>query len=677
MRIVSVILIVLGGAACGGGAEGTVSDFGGTGPAAVRRTAALQVTFPPGGSTTDAAATMVCGRVTGGPVDAVLVNGHPARSDDGYQTWVCELPLEPGFNDIAIECVESNGNRLVETGPRVHRGDTKLSAPTDAAAYSGGIAVLDLKADSILAYDLESGAGHIVSGPDVGSGIGFVNPVFMALCPDASHAVVFDIEDCRVVSVDMATGARTLLSDVNAPGGDLVVRVPIATDGAYAYLPVARAMFGVDLRTGAREVLWRAQLPDYSAGSSGIASLSGFALERTTGRFVVVDGLGDQLWTVTPTGVHELVSPSSSRAPIGTSGLIALTSRRTALVEGAGHTLVEIDLRHGARRTISLERSVLEGATSFAWIGDRLIVTESWRGLVHRIDPASGTVETVLSATAGTGVDVRALAPAIAADGAGTVVVDTASATIVEFDYDSGRRDAVADGLVDFPVSDARSIDLVAGTREAIVLDRVAGIVRVDLDGGTANVVSADLVQQPAAVRVDEVNYRGIVLDTFASTGSIVAVDLDTGKREVVAPAPPGPRVFEFGANGGLALHPDGDTAYVARPDAVLERIDLITGARTSVHIVGPQLSAPTDAVYDSAGRCVLVLDRGRGAILAVDPASGESRTVSGPGRGLGPALLAPESIALDPTRNVAHVVDGNRTLAIELETGARVLTIR
>ncbi len=667
MRIVVLILIVSVGTACGGGGGGTDDDVSGSAPTPVFQSAALRVTFPPGGSTTDAAATMVCGRVSGGPVDAVFVNGHPAQSSDGYRTWVCEVPLDPGFNDIAIECVEPDGDRIAEAGPRVYRGVVDLVAPTDAAAFSGGIAVLDLKSDTVLTFDIESGAGRLVSGAGVGGGVDFVEPRFLTVSPDETTAVVFDAEQSRVVSVNMATGARMIASILTRGAGQRITG--IATDGVHAYFPIGRTMIRVDLRSGVREPLWEAHRP---CSQNGVGVLSGFALDRGTGRFIVVDGLANQLWMVTNDGVHDLVSPATKGAAFSQSGLVALTDRGSAVVDGGHSMLIEVDLRSGARRLITLDPGAVLEPTSLSWHDGRLLVAEASRGLVHRVDLASGSVETVLSAA-----PVIALAPAVGAVDSGSLVVDTSNSTVVEVDYETGLPTIVAEiprGVVDgtFP-----AIDRDEQSGQALLLNPGTGLILVDVEDGSATVLDGGSAHQPAALRVDETNNRGIVLDTFASTGSIVSIDLESGEHEILVPAPAGPRVFEFGHTGGLALHPDGDTAFVARPDAVLESVDLVRGTRNPVPVVGPSLSRPTDAAYDPTGRCVLVLDEGRRGIIAVDPTSGESRIVSGIGHGMGPAFEAPRSIAVDPTRNIAHVVDGNRMLAVELETGARVITVR
>ncbi len=629
-------------------------------------------------STTDDAATMVCGRVAGGPVDAVFVNGHSARSEDGYRNWVCEVPLDPGFNDIAIECIESGGGRIVEDGPRVYRGDTRLGAPTDAVAYAGGIAVLDLRSDSIRAYDIDSGAGTVISGQGVGSGVEFSDPALMAVSPDERTAVVFDRKECRVIEVDLATGDRTLISETTVSGPDVVVRGSLSTDGAYAYLMDRRSLVGVKLWNGHRETVWRALPPPCSTGTIGIGAVAGVALDPVTSKFVVADSEADQLMTISATGQHELVSAASPGASIARSHLIAVTPRRSAVVVGTEpDTLLEIDLRNGVRRVIRITPNAIQAPASIASIADHVVVTEPTRGLVHRVELATGKVETVLSDELAGGVRVRELAPTIAVDGGGALVVERSTATVVGVNYETGRRDRITRAAVGFEGSAPPLVEVIDGAEQAILLGPGGGIVRVDLDDGTSSTLGGGSIHRPAAVRVDETHNRGIVLDTFASTGSIVSIDLDTGAHEVLATAPPGPRVFDFGDTGGLALCPDGDTAYIARPDAVLEKIDLATGARTAVQVVGPRLIAPTDAVYDPVGRCVLVLDEGRHEIVAVDPLTGESRTVSGPGRGGGPAFETPRSIAVDPLRNVAHVIDGNRVLAIELETGTRVLTVR
>ncbi len=667
MRIVGSTLIALGVAACGGGGpDGEI--VGGPGVAPATLSAALQVTFPPGGSATDGAATMVCGRVTGGSADAVYVNGHLATTVDGFATWVCKVPLIPGPNDVTIEAIESDGGRSVEVGPVVHRQDLVVRAPIDIAGHAGGIVMLDRVSKTIVAHDLDAAVAEVVSGQGVGRGVGFVEPLFMAVTSDQKDAFVFDASECRVIRVDMATGDRTLVSDRTFAGLDIYSSDAILADESATFILVGSAIIRVDSWTGGRDV--------FAMGS--VANVTGTAFDAVESRLLVVDSGLNKLSAIrVPSGRVEIISGPDANVPIATSRGLALTPRRTALVFGAQpNTIVEIDLGNGARRTWTIPLGAIRNPGSLAYVDGRLFVTELARGLIHRVDLAAGTVET-LHGRVGHGVELGELGVAIGISDGQALILDSVNATVVGVDLDTGARGVVSKHPAPLTRADSAPVfDIMDGAHEAIVLDRGSGLlVRLDLESGEATTVASEPVYWGSAIRIDEVHNRGVVLDSLASTGAIVTIDLDTGVSEVVADAKPGFRVFEFGDTGGLALHPDGETAYLARPDAVVEKIDLETGERIQVLVTGTPLAVPTDAVYDPAGEQILVLDKERREVVAIDPETGISQTISGGGHGAGPALRAPESFVLDVARNVLHMIDDNRVLAIELTTGARVVT--
>ena len=214
-------------------------------------------------------------------------------------------------------------------------------------------------------------------------------------------------------------------------------------------------------------------------------------------------------------------------------------------------------------------------------------------------------------------------------------------------------------------------------------------VAAIDLATGDRTVLAATLLGEaqssPRAMTVDPTNDRVLV----ETQGSVVAIDLASGTPSVLSPfGAPGP-AFESDPLGG-ALDAKHGRLLVTDPGAgAIVAVDLVSGARAQVFGLGrgkgDVLNGPAAIVQEPSSGGALVGDGGR--LVAIDPATGDRRVVSGRTDsnetiGSGPALTGVTGIAMDPAGRRALVCDvsgsgwyaTSRVLAVDLTDGNRVL---
>jgi chloramphenicol 3-O-phosphotransferase len=84
--------------------------------------------------------------------------------------------------------------------------------------------------------------------------------------------------------------------------------------------------------------------------------------------------------------------------------------------------------------------------------------------------------------------------------------------------------------------------------------------------------------------------------------------------------------------------------------------------------------SDPTDLAVDGAHGRLLSVRWNFEGVLAIDIGTGARTVLSSKDRGVGPRIGFPRSIDVDPAANIAYVASTRGILAVDLETGDRVL---
>lgn len=575
--------------------------------------------------------------------------------------------------------------------------------------------VMDSALDVLLAVDNATGERTVLSSDDVGSGTEFSKGIALALDADGQRVLVLDEGLPGVLAVDLATGDRTVVADAaTGQGTALVTPVSMVLDAVTdpenpralvldvdaTTVPGERSvtLYAVDLATGDRTVI-----SDNSADGTNLSNpgtmvldttgegaptrvlvldstLDGvLAVDLTTGTrsSVSVDGAADGPQLSVPTSLALEVSDSGARALVLDSGLDALLA---------------VDLATGARSVVT-EVAVGEGPV----LGDpsavlldpqsgkegRAVVVDTEQAACIVVDIATSERTEVSSDAVGSGPEfdtpravsldvpvgpqgqVTAVDRVIVADSAEgedvllSVNLGTGERTMLtDSSTSSGPRFQNVEAVAMQPAIEAANLPY----RALVVDSGLNALIAVDLATGNRLRVSDPTLgtgpelDVPKAVAAElDVSTglptgRALVLD--AGLGAVLAVDLTTGDRSVIADASTG-----TGPN-------------LDEPVAML--------LETKRATVQDQESGESVAIYVATGRA-LVLDEGLGALLAVDLGSGTRNELSGPDFGNGPELSRPVSIALDAANERVVMVDEglDSLLMIDLRTGERVVISR
>ncbi len=235
--------------------------------------------------------------------------------------------------------------------------------------------VIDSSLSSVLAVDLDTGARTILSDGAIQASNPLLYPSGITLDAANNRALVTiqGLPDCchAVMSVDLDTGARTILSDNASPdssnpfGRPLGIELDSANDRALVLADPfwgGEALLTVKLETGARTILSNFETPDSSNPFSYPVSI---ALDSSNNRALVVDasrfyGIGLRSITSVDLGTGARTILSDGATPdthnwLYSPGGIALDAarNRALVVDRQSKAVVAVELTSGERVIVS------------------------------------------------------------------------------------------------------------------------------------------------------------------------------------------------------------------------------------------------------------------------------------------------------------------------------------
>jgi DNA-binding beta-propeller fold protein YncE len=616
---------------------------------------AASIAFPLPVGMTEAASITVRGTASPGAtgsIRAVRVNGIGAISGNDYLDWTVEIPLALGPNVVRVETEDDLGN-------------------VDPEAASVSI----LRA-SPLVFEPGSIAVNLIG----------------------TQAVVFDVLTDGLMTMDPATGERTLIADdVTGMGGDIgrleQLALNAAGDTVYAVDSPAVTVVAIDVATGDRTVISGGSV----GGGEALQVPIGLALDEANGKLLVGDDGADRLFAVDLaggqrtllSGLDPLGTPVGAGPAFATIEAIAFDAlnNRVLVADSGLAALVSVDLATGDRSILSSNETVGAGPPlSFpvgvalgANAGEAFVADRNLGAIVH-VDLATGDRAVVSDGVTGTGVPLSGLeAVAVHPDGQRVFATDSTHLVPIAIDVVTGARSLVTPASVGSGPrpGDPQGVVLDAARGRLLISDDVLrGVLAVDLATGNRAPLGEDNsvpLNNPESIALDPAGNRAVVLDS--DLDGCIAVDLGTGARTVLSSdaVGGGPDMQE---PQGLALDASGTTAWVGDPSrgGTVFTVDLVSKLRVyladNTTGAGIQLEVPEALILDQARNRVLVADSATGAVIAVDLATG-NRTAVGTG-GEGPVITVPLGIAL-ATPDTALVYDDTEDyLLLDLVTGTR-----
>lgn len=493
-----------------------------------------------------------------------LVAGH-GRGAGGSLAGVQDIVFDPSGSRAFVL---STGNYIFDvdlaTGDRDPVFDNR---PGPQIVFSSGatmafdeagrrLLVADPVQRALIEVELDGptrGRSEYFSGRGAGSGVAFVRPQSVVVDPVGRRALVVDHEAGSVVAVDLSNGARTTMRAGLALPRSIAIDVPtqrvFVVDAGPADLLEITALGTREVSSGVRRV-----------GSGPLLhSAERIEMDASTGHVLVLDTTAAALVGVDPGSGDRIARyrVSAGRGPAfrGPSGIVRdLVGRRALVVDRTAAAVFAVDMATG-------ERVLLSSARESIGSGDSLEAP-----VAIALDRARG----------------RAL------------VTDLDGVTAI--DLVSGDRRQLSTGLsgtvppsnfVAIDVDAVRDVILVANDSELWMLDPGTGQGQPfsSASRGAGPVFSAvyGMVADPERARV-------LALVETASGPSLLAADLATGNRDVVAllnrqPVP------------GLTFDPVSRRAWVVTISGVTS-IDTDNGA---TRVVRPRIGTGVLLPYATA----------------------------------------------------------------------------
>jgi hypothetical protein len=343
------------------------------------------IVFPPPSSMTEGSTVTVRGTATDdlNAVASVFVNGNEATDTSGdgsFATWQVVVPLATGDNTLSVEVADSVANSdtdaasvaiLLDTAlPNFPDGVNPLSWPIGIAIdYSRNRALIaDRGLLAIVAMDLATGARSILSDSETGDiSTPFDCPEGLLVDAPNDRVWIGDICQDTVFEVDLGTGVRTAKSSPTIPDTAFPLNSPrelIVNPSNSSQLLVTDQNFGitaVDIETGVRTVFSsgradRGQVPD---AINDFSAAKGIVYDTEHDRLLVPDQNVDALFSVSlidgaRTFLSTNTAPNSDAPLFNDLATVVLdVERNRALVNSRDALLIAVDLESGVRSVFS------------------------------------------------------------------------------------------------------------------------------------------------------------------------------------------------------------------------------------------------------------------------------------------------------------------------------------
>jgi hypothetical protein len=425
---------------------------------------------------------------------------------------------------------------------------------------------------AIIAVDIATGIGEVLSGPGVGEGDALVAPSRMKLDRTRGRLLVVDgkanptwignhySNRQSLVAVDLATGDRTVLSgpdvgDGPLPGTPYALALDAEHDLAYLGDHYGGQIFEVDLERGDRTVVFSSAL-----------------------------GTGDRF--VTP---HALL-----RWP-------GATQDELIVAEGSRQTFSVLDLATSARRDLAPENSRLYAndfaAAPTAECGRSVIALDGRTSSVVRVDLATGEQDVITSPNVGSGPDIARLdilpgaGLALDTTRGRVLVVNDDTESLIAVDLENGNRTILSDATTgsgpDLGLISGVILDEVSSSRPRALVGVGDGIIAVDLDTGDRELISSvdtggvSLVYRMVLLPDQSVlalTYQGLFTVDLSTGNGVLISGLNFADDELVGEGPP------FEAPMALTVDFERSVAYVSDLSlGGIVAVDLLSGDRVLV----------------------------------------------------------------------------------------------
>ena len=238
-------------------------------------------------------------------VQTIIVNGVNATTTDDYANWQAEVPLVTGTNVLTVASTDKLRNKNPAAAEiTIENTAATLVAPKAIESDMANLRLLvvDQTLRALIAISLLDGQHTVLSDettPD--SATPFIEPWKLVINSAGTTAWVLDRAYDDLIQVNLVTGARTLVTDTVGGGEPRLVGVDsdlvldelngrIVMVGSFASDPPESLLLSLDLSSGVRTLLSDSNVPNSDNPFDSPVSL---ALDTLNNRILVMQSNTD------------------------------------------------------------------------------------------------------------------------------------------------------------------------------------------------------------------------------------------------------------------------------------------------------------------------------------------------------------------------------------------------
>lgn len=399
----------------------------------------------------------------------------------------------------------------------------------------------------LVAIDLLSGISTSLSGPNTPNSVPWSNLRGVALDAPRNRALVLSHDSLTggaVISVDLISGQRTVLSNNTIPNGQNSLLLPyyIAMDEinnrALVTDAVNNAIIAVDLTNGQRTVLSDNNLPNGSM-SSALVSPHSLVLDPVNQNLIINDGSRRTLFSVNLiTGERTDIPRLNERH--GSNGFDAMAvdadQNRVLIADDILEAIVAIDMTSGFRSILSYQYSDGDNAIKYPTglaldlENNRILISDMIYGL-HSADLTSGIVSPIPTTTN------FSFYTKISYHSNRIFLIDGSKQTLFAINLHNRNVKEISTNSkpnASTPFYFPSGIALDINRNRALVVD-MGDIISVNLSTGARNLISKNSNgnSYASSIAFDDAHNRAFILND--TERSAVVIDIVTGERAIIS----------------------------------------------------------------------------------------------------------------------------------------------
>jgi sugar lactone lactonase YvrE len=694
------------------------------------------IIFPPESALVDFNLIRVRGTANdaqGDPIASVTVNGVPAESDDGFATWQAVVPVDLGENTLTVATTDNQQNSdnaaastIVQAHPLPFLSNPGESG-IEVDEANNRVLVVDAVRQALFAFDLSTGKRTVISSNSdldafdnqqaVGSGPAFDFPNNLEL-DAANHRVLLNEQsDRKVYSVDLNTGERSVLFDMNNTSGsgpalrlNRMALLDLANDRLLVLDGINRdlRLFAISLADETRTLISdNSSVPVNPNSAYVLNNPESMVLDSANNRVILADSVMESIIAINLNNGDQTVLSgfnSTDNSIVGDGpdfdrpvDVDIDTSRNQLLVTDAGlSAFFIVDLTTG-------DRTLLEGSgTKFIqliaadFLGDNQIVAvDQDIETVIMVDRNTGDRNLLSHNGIGEGPRLETPRSFVQLSASQLLIADSEANHLFHMDVSNGNRSIFIDGK-DTILNSPRALALDKANNRVLIIDNVDNdessprLLSLNLESETLSIISGGgtgtgpEMRAPESIALDSINNRLLITDS--DDKALLSINLITGDRSVISDdSNQGP---EFEEPVGLALKGDGNTALVVDARAgVLFSVNLQSGARSVLSGENPDTGEVIGSEFELIDSHSMILDESNNRVLIsnidgedllfVDLTTGIPTELTGQ-LSAGPFLDEPIAVIVDEhNAHHAFVLDSayRAVFTVDILTGDRVLT--